>query len=262
MGKRRRDTSASPSVDELRRALLVLVQRTAWSFASPATAAGARGGLGGNASPLARSRVLGTDVVQHETLLYRSGVVLRVRHHVSEGAADSTRGRLWLERVAGEATPAELDETAHVARWTLAQLVEIIAELPVAQTTQRLLPPSPFRTTGQPPAVLELPSSANLARSQPPDGPGDLLTPLLPVSSSGTAIAPPGSQPPAGPGDLLTPLLPVSSSGTAIAPPEWLEPPATEFDDASSRPSAAVSLEAAQAATAKAKGKAKATPSA
>ncbi|XRB16393.1 hypothetical protein RI054_12g62360 [Pseudoscourfieldia marina] len=179
MGKRRRDTSASPSVDELRRALLVLVQRTAWSFASPATAAGARGGLGGNASPLARSRVLGTDVVQHETLLYRSGVVLRVRHHVSEGAADSTRGRLWLERVAGEATPAELDETAHVARWTLAQLVEIIAELPVAQTTQRLLLPSPFRTTGQPPAVLELPSSANLARSQPPDGPGDLLTPLL-----------------------------------------------------------------------------------
>ena len=93
MGKRRRDTSASPSVDELRRALLVLVQRTAWSFASPATAAGARGGLGGNASPLARSRVLGTDVVQHETLLYRSGVVLRVRHHVSEGAADTTSKR-------------------------------------------------------------------------------------------------------------------------------------------------------------------------
>ncbi|XRB19320.1 hypothetical protein RI054_21g91660 [Pseudoscourfieldia marina] len=137
------------------------------------------------------------------------------------------------QRVAGEATPAELDATAHVARWTLAQLVEIIAELPGEQTTPRLLLPSPFRTTGQTP-VLESPTSAELARSQSP----------------------------AGPGDLLTPLLPVSSSGTAIAPPEWLEPPAAALDDASSRPSAAVSFEAAQAATAKAKGKAKATPSA
>ena len=61
---------SSPSVDEVRRALLVLVQRTSWKFASAANAAGARGGLHGNTSPLARSRALGTEVVQHETLLH------------------------------------------------------------------------------------------------------------------------------------------------------------------------------------------------